>query len=79
MVARNEHTGDKIQTKETSEAYRDNFDAIFRKAAEFNIEKEIAKQNKAYLDMVEQQCCGRCSPCSGHDKEEESSKPISDS
>jgi len=61
MVARNEHTGDKIQTKETSEAYRDNFDTIFRKAAEFNIEKEIAKQNKAYFDFEEAVCSGKIS------------------
>jgi len=32
MVARNEHTGDKIQTKETTKEYRDGWDAIFGKA-----------------------------------------------
>lgn len=29
MVARNDITGDNIQTKGTSEAYRNNYDAIF--------------------------------------------------
>jgi len=32
MVARNGHTGDKIQTKETTKEYRDGWDAIFGKA-----------------------------------------------
>ena len=31
MVARNEITGDSIQTKSVSSAYRDNYDLIFRK------------------------------------------------
>lgn len=31
MVARNDITGDAIQTKNTSSSYRDNYDAIFRK------------------------------------------------
>lgn len=31
MVARNDITGDTIQTKGTSNAYRDNYDTIFRK------------------------------------------------
>jgi hypothetical protein len=31
MVARNDITGDSIQTKGTSSAYRDNYDNIFRK------------------------------------------------
>ena len=31
MVARNDITGDSIQTKNTSSAYRDNYDNIFRK------------------------------------------------
>ena len=31
MVARNDITGDAIQTKSTSNTYRDNYDLIFRK------------------------------------------------
>lgn len=31
MVARNDITGDAIQTKGTSNSYRDNYDLIFRK------------------------------------------------
>ena len=31
MVARNDITGDAIQTKSSSTAYRDNYDLIFRK------------------------------------------------
>jgi ABC-type nitrate/sulfonate/bicarbonate transport system ATPase subunit len=31
MVARNDITGDSIQTKNTSSAYRDHYDNIFRK------------------------------------------------
>ena len=31
MVARNDITGDAIQTKSASQAFRDNYDAIFRK------------------------------------------------
>jgi hypothetical protein len=52
MTSHNEITGDKLQTKPATKEYRDNFDAIFRKSAEFNIEKEIKKQNKAYLEML---------------------------
>ena len=31
MVARNDVTGDAIQTKTASQSYRDNYDSIFRK------------------------------------------------
>jgi len=73
MVARNEHTGDKIQTKETSEAYRDGWDAIFGKFEELGIANQIKQtQEKIAFNT----CCGKCSPCSGHStQEEESSKP----
>lgn len=33
-TASNEITGDKLQTKVTSQAFRDNYDAIFRKPKE---------------------------------------------
>jgi hypothetical protein len=38
MVAKNDITGDSIQTKDSSEAYRNNYDLIFRK-------KETAQEN----------------------------------
>lgn len=31
MTAKNEHTGDALRTKETTENFRNNFDAIFGK------------------------------------------------
>lgn len=34
MTAINEHTGDKLKTKEATEAYRNNWDAIFGKKVE---------------------------------------------
>jgi hypothetical protein len=37
MVARNDITGDSIQTKSVSNAYRDNFDNIFRKDKEMQV------------------------------------------
>jgi hypothetical protein len=32
LTDRNPHTGEKLQTKQTSDAYRSNYDAIFRKS-----------------------------------------------
>jgi len=73
MVARNEHTGDKIQTKEITKAYRDGWDAIFGKAEEQMKEASALMKQKVRMAT---ECCGKCSPCSGHDnEEEESSKP----
>lgn len=37
MVARNDITGDSIQTKGVTNAYRDNFDNIFRKDKEMQV------------------------------------------
>lgn len=51
MVARNDITGDAIQTKGTSNAYRDNYELIFRK------EKQMTP---AVEDMKKGTCgCGR--------------------
>ena len=50
MVARNDITGDAIQTKTSSNAYRDNYDLIFRKD----------KMTPAVEDMKKGTCgCGR--------------------
>lgn len=38
MAARNDITGDVIATKGASDAYRNNFDAIFRKPAKVEVE-----------------------------------------
>ena len=46
MATRNDITGDSIQTKTSSQAYRDNWDAIFggdkRKVEDFKKEVELA-------------------------------------
>ena len=41
MTAINEHTGDKLKTKEATEAYRNNWDAIFGKKVEEEAEQEL--------------------------------------
>ncbi len=45
MVARNDITGDAIQTKNVSNAYRDNYDLIFgkKKKTENEIIDEVSK------------------------------------
>lgn len=50
MVARNDITGDAIQTKGVSDAYRDNYDKIFGKKDKKVLEtecKEILQDTKA--------------------------------
>ena len=37
MVARNDITGDAIQTKSSSKAYQDNYDLIFRKGKDMQV------------------------------------------
>ena len=54
MVAKNDITGDKLQTKVTTQEYRDGWDAIFGKAG-------YSKPTDV--------CCGKCSPCKGHEVE----------
>ena len=51
MVAKNDITGDSIQTKGTSEAYRDNYDLIFRKK-----DKTSVTQNE-YQDILGTEEC----------------------
>ena len=43
MVARNDITGDAIQTKSASKAYQDNYDLIFRKN---NMQVRVAEEGK---------------------------------
>lgn len=53
MVARNDITGDSIQTKGTSDAYRDNYDNIFRKDKKTETEKfdeQVVMKNEFYED-----------------------------
>ena len=51
MVARNDITGDAIQTKGTSTAYRDNYDIIFRKNK--NSDNRLAEEEKTNLEEKE--------------------------
>ena len=53
MVAKNDITGDSIQTKGTSDAYRDNYDAIFRKDKKTDAEKfdEQVVMKEEYYDQ----------------------------
>ena len=44
MVARNDITGDSIQTKGVTNAYRDNYDTIFRKGKQMSPSVEQMKQ-----------------------------------
>lgn len=74
MTSRNDITGDKIQTKITTKEYQNNYDLIFRKDSGFNLEEEIKKETKKQLAAIKQ-CCGKCSPCSGHDKEDKDASP----
>ena len=50
MVARNDITGDSIQTKGVSDAYRDNYDIIFGKKKKTDAEKfdEAIMKNEYY-------------------------------
>ena len=53
MVARNDITGDAIQTKGTSTAYRDNYDNIFKK------DKDMQVRVKENVDDIGKCGCGR--------------------
>ena len=54
MVARNDITGDAIQTKGTSQAFRDNYDNIFRKNKKTDAEKfDNAIMKDEYYDLDE--------------------------
>jgi len=46
MAAKNEHTGDTIQSKKNSKAYRDNFDKIFKKKGPLLGTTVIANQKR---------------------------------
>ena len=50
MAAKNDITGDSIQTRGTSEAYRDNYDLIFGKKKKTEAEKfdEAIMKNEFY-------------------------------
>jgi hypothetical protein len=53
MVARNDITGDAIQTKGNSNSYRDNYDLIFRKG------KDMQVRVKENADEIGKCGCGR--------------------
>lgn len=53
MVSRNDITGDAIQTKGTSQAYRDNYANIFKK------DKDMQVRVKENVDDIGKCGCGR--------------------
>jgi hypothetical protein len=53
MVARNPITGDAIQTKSTSDAYRSNYDNIFKK------DKDMQVRVKENVEDIGKCGCGR--------------------
>lgn len=53
MVAKNDITGDSIQTKGVSNAYRDNYDLIFKK------DKDMQVRVKENADEIGKCGCGR--------------------
>lgn len=57
MVARNDITGDTIQTKGVSTAYRDNYDNIFRKDKKTDAEKfdQAIMKNEYYEEDTNEQ------------------------
>ena len=59
MVAKNDVTGDSIQTKNTSDAYRDNYDRIFRK--DKRAEEDAIIEDEEFKRLEEQQKTGL--PC----------------
>ncbi len=53
MVAKNDITGDSIQTKGVTDAYRDNYDIIFNKKKKTDAEKfdeQVVMKNEFYED-----------------------------
>ena len=54
MVARNDITGDSIQTKGVTDSYRNNYDNIFRKNKKTDAEKfDAAIMKDEYYDLDE--------------------------
>jgi hypothetical protein len=51
MVAKNDITGDSIQTKTTSQAYRDNYDTIFKK------DNNTGTDKNEYQDVLSTEDC----------------------
>jgi hypothetical protein len=58
MVARNDITGDAIQTKSSSNAYRDNYDNIFRKNKMTPSVNEMKKGTCGCGRSPTGDCCG---------------------
>ncbi len=53
MVAKNDVTGDSIQTKNTSNAYRNNYDMIFRR--DRRAEEDAQREDEEFKRIEEQQ------------------------
>lgn len=56
MTAKNDITGDTIQTRATSQQYRDNYDVIFSK-------KQL---NQKLANTGNTPCCEKCGDCKNH-------------
>jgi hypothetical protein len=53
MVAKNDVTGDSIQTKNTSNAYRNNYDMIFRR--DRRAEEDAQREDEEFKRIEERQ------------------------
>jgi hypothetical protein len=67
LVDRNPHTGEALQSKHTSDAYRNNFDLIFAKCRTCGAHKETWSscsindcKNKEIDDNIFKQACNLC-------------------
>ena len=60
MASRNNVTGDKQQTKPATDAYRDNFDNIFKKKDE-DINEYLKRKQQEEAELAKG--CGTCSDC----------------
>ena len=61
MVTKNEHTGDKLQTKPASDAYRSGYEAIFGRAP-----RQVESCNKL-ANTGQCECTGKCKEVSKED------------
>lgn len=57
MISRNDITGDAIQTKKISDAYRDGWDRIFKQREISTSEEHRPQQEKNKDDSIEDKRC----------------------
>lgn len=51
MTAKNDITGDAIRSKSNTDAYRDNYDRIFRKKKEEVVEEQVDTKEGVVLEL----------------------------